>query len=152
MSAGGEGDEIACEARPESLDPIFAFLDRHCAGVTDLQAAFAMRLAAEEVCANVIAHGYPGGEPGPIRIRFEHRPGALAVTVEDRGIPFDPADAPPPPIEEPWDVRPIGGVGWYLVRRMVDEVHHEALPGGGNRVTLIKRLADQPAGTPEIDT
>ena len=132
MTASGRGDVIACEARPESLDPIFAFLDRHCAGVADLQSAFAMRLAAEEVCANVIAHGYNGVEPGPIRVAFEHRPGALAVTVEDRGIPFDPADAPTPPLEEPWDVRPIGGVGWHLVHRMVDEVRHEALPGGGH--------------------
>ena len=149
MSAGAEGGEITCAARPGSLDPIFAFLDRHCAGVADRQAAFAMRLAAEEVCANVIAHGYPGVEPGPIRVSFEHRPGALAVTVEDRGIPFDPADAPPPPLQEPWDVRPIGGVGWYLVRRMVDDVRHEPVPGGGNRVTLVKRLAAEPAGDPE---
>ena len=147
MSAAGAGDEIACTARPESLEALLGFLDRHCAALADSKAAFAIRLAGEEVCANVIAHGYPGVEPGPIRLRFEHRQGEAVVTVEDRGIPFSPADAPKPPIDEPWDSRPIGGVGWHLVRQLMDDIRHESLTGGGNRVTLIKRFGDSSPDT-----
>ena len=149
MSATGAGHEIACAARPECLEALLAFLDRHCAALPDPAAAFAIRLAGEEVCANVIAHGYPGVEPGPIRVRFERREREAVVTVEDGGIPFDPADAPDPPVAEPWDTRPIGGLGWHLVRRQMDEVRHEALPGGGNRVTLVKRFGGSPPDSPE---
>ena len=31
------------------------------------------------------------------------------------------------------------GVGVYLMRKMVDEVHYEYSPEGGNMLTLIKR-------------
>lgn len=137
MSSAGE---ITRDARPESLAGLLGFLDAAIAGA-DLDATTAsdVRLAAEEVCTNVIAHAYPDGRRGTITVRFRREDGAVVVTVEDTGIPFDPALAPRPRLGDGWEHRALGGLGWHLVRRVMDEVRHEALPGGGNRVTLIKR-------------
>ena len=137
MSAAGE---ITREARPESLAGLLDFLDAAIAGA-DLDAVTAsdVRLAAEEVCSNVIAHAYPDGRHGTVTVRFRREAGAVVVTVEDTGIPFDPAIAPRPPLGDDWEARALGGLGWHLVRQVMDEVRHEARPGGGNRVTLIKR-------------
>ena len=137
MSAGGE---ITREARPESLAGLLGFLDTAIAGAAlDAATASDVRLAAEEVCSNVIAHAYPDGRRGTVTLRFRREAGAVVVTVEDAGIPFDPAAAPAPQLGHDWDQRVLGGLGWHLVRRVMDEVRHEPLPGGGNRVTLIKR-------------
>lgn len=137
--------EITRPARPASLADLLGFLDAAIAGAKlDATTAFDVRLAAEEVCTNVIAHAYPAGVPGPVTLRLERKPDVVVVTVEDAGIPFDPTTAPSPALGGDWHERAIGGLGWHLVRRVVDEVHHEPIAGGGNRVTLIKRL---PAGT-----
>lgn len=137
MSAGGE---ITREARPESLAGLLGFLDTAIAGAAlDAATASDVRLAAEEVCTNVIAHAYPDGRRGTVTLRFRREGGAVVVTVEDAGIPFDPGAAAAPPLGADWEHRALGGLGWHLVRHVMDEVRHEPLPGGGNRVTLIKR-------------
>ena len=137
MSPGGE---ITREARPESLAGLLGFLDTAIAGAAlDAATASDVRLAAEEVCTNVIAHAYPDGRRGTVTLRFRREAGAVVVTVEDTGIPFDPAAAAAPRLGDDWEHRALGGLGWHLVRHVMDEVRHEPLPGGGNRVTLIRR-------------
>jgi anti-sigma regulatory factor (Ser/Thr protein kinase) len=108
----------------------------------------ALVLAADEVCANVVAHGYAGRAPGPLMI--EVAPGtdargaaAVLVTVCDEAPPFDPAEAPAPPLDGSLEARPVGGLGWHLVRASVDEVRY-ARDGARNVVTLVRRLAPAP--------
>ena len=139
---------ITCEGRLENLVPLLAFIDRATAGAgLGAEEAFAVRLAVEEVCTNIIAHGYAGGSSEPVALRVSHQPGSLAVDIEDRAPPFDPAQAPAPDLRADWADRPIGGVGWHLVRQLVDEVRHAPVPGGGNRVTLVKHLPAGPGPT-----
>lgn len=110
-----------------------------CAGVTD-----AMVLAVDEVCANLVEHATDGIAPGPTRVSVRRTGEDAIIVVEDRGHPFDPADAPAPDLTSDWIDRPIGGLGWFLVKQMVDEVHYDSASspqGMLNRLTLIKRGA-----------
>ena len=111
----------------------------------------ALVLAVDEVCANVLQHGYgarAGEGGGPLDVAVARAPDALVVRVTDAAPHFDPAVAAPEPahLDAPADDRPIGGLGWHLVRRSVDEVAWTPLPGRGNRVTLRTRLARPRAG------
>ena len=42
----------------------------------------------------------------------------------------------------------MGGLGWHLIRGMVDEVRYETGPEG-NRLTLVKRLEARSAADPK---
>jgi anti-sigma regulatory factor (Ser/Thr protein kinase) len=48
---------------------------------------------------------------------------------------------PEPDITLPLERRPVGGLGIFLSRKLMDEIRHRALPEGGNEVTLVKRNA-----------
>jgi anti-sigma regulatory factor (Ser/Thr protein kinase) len=61
------------------------------------------------------------------------------VTITDRGRPFSPAQAPSPDLEADWQSRAQGGLGWHLIRRVVDEIDYASGAGGENRLTLVKR-------------
>ena len=100
--------------------------------------AEAIRLAVEGVCSNIIRHGYPAGQPGPIRLEVRDRPDRWEVVIEDRAAPFDPATVPAPDLTLDWEDRPLGGQGWHLVRNVVDLCHYARIAGPGNRVTLVK--------------
>ena len=132
---------IERDARPEQLPALLEFIEGACAGAgLPEDVALAERLAAEEACTNVIRHGYRGVAPGPVAVGIAREASRVVVTIEDRGIPFDPADAPPPPVDGPAEARPLGGLGWHLIRQVMDEVHHAHDARTGNRLTLVKHL------------
>lgn len=125
----------------ENLPRFMAFIDAACqrAGA-DEDTAYALRLAVEEVCINLIHYGYKDMTPGPIRVSFQQRGDRITVTIRDRARPFDPADAPEPDVTSDAESRPIGGLGWYLVKRTVDRFEYRADPARGNVLTLTKRM------------
>jgi anti-sigma regulatory factor (Ser/Thr protein kinase) len=90
------------------------------------------------VCTNIVLHGYGAGEPGPITVEVDRADDGARVTITDEGRAFDPADAPVPDLAAPWEEREAGGLGWHLVRQVVDELRYERR-AGANLVTLVKR-------------
>lgn len=131
---------LTCPARPESIPSLMQFVEDACArAALKPEEAMAVRVSVEEVCENVIRYGYAGREPGPLSIDFTDFDERVEVTVEDRGAPFDPAQVPPADVTSDWKERPVGGLGWHLVHRLMDEVRYEPVALGGNRVTLVKR-------------
>lgn len=63
----------------------------------------------------------------------------LTVILRDSGNPFDPQNVPNPQVNVPLENLKQRGVGVYLMRMMVDEIHYEFSPEGGNILTLVKR-------------
>jgi serine/threonine-protein kinase RsbW len=133
--------EIERAARPESLQAIRDFIEEACrrAGV-ESDAAHGLKVAVDEACNNVIAHGYSGQEPGPIGVSFESDGQRVLVAITDRGRPFDPRDAPAPDLHSDWQARRVGGLGWHLIRQLVDEVRYERDEENRNRLTLVMKL------------
>lgn len=138
--------QTSCLAIPSSLGTLLAFLEDACkeAGLDD-EAAFAVRLAGEEACTNIISHAYHGVAPGPISLDLRCDGAQLVLRIEDRAPLFAPADAPTPDLTSDWRSRRVGGLGWHLIHKMMDEVRHEPVAGGGNRLEMIKRLRPNPA-------
>lgn len=128
-------------ARLADLGALLDFVDAFCeqAGI-DSDDHFDLRLAVEEVCANVMEHGYVNCAPGPLELSFCSDGQQVAVTISDRAREFDPEHAPPPDLQLPAGEREPGGFGWHLVRNLMDQVHYRYDAAFGNTVTLVKHL------------
>jgi anti-sigma regulatory factor (Ser/Thr protein kinase) len=98
--------------------------------------------AVDESASNIILHGYRGG-PGVIEVEVKVVANDLTVVLRDTAPVFDPTKLPEPDISKPLDERPIGGLGVFLARKLMDEIRHRERPGGGNELTLIKRGSTQ---------
>jgi anti-sigma regulatory factor (Ser/Thr protein kinase) len=142
VTANGSGEPAAIR-RPGTLEHLPAFVDfvrDACERFgADASSCFAMRLAVEEVCVNLMRHAYGGREPGPIEVSVDGGADRMIVTITDFAAPFPPEQAPAPDLDGSWEERRIGGLGWHLVRSVVDEVRYEARAEEGNRLTLVKR-------------
>lgn len=104
----------------------------------DADATADLVLAVDELVTNIIKYGYLG-QAGPIEIAI-HRAGEdVIIHLRDRAPGFDPTRVPPPDVTRPLDERPLGGMGIYLARTVVDDMTYQAGDGNGNEVTLIKR-------------
>lgn len=133
------GETISLPGRLDQLPGLVDFVRKACdrAGA-DAATAFAVRLAVEEVCMNLIRHGYADAEPGDIEVRVDPDPQRIVVTIVDFSPPFSPDEAPAPDLESDAARRQPGGLGWHLVKSVVDELRYEAGGGAGNRLTLVK--------------
>ncbi len=98
-----------------------------------------IELATEELCTNVIQHGYSSDSLGPIEIRCKDEGQQGSIYILDRASNFDPCNWPSaPPCEDISTAKP-GGRGIAIVNRMVDGLEYEKNPGGGNCVRMIKK-------------
>lgn len=125
---------------PAALDALPAIgawvAERAQAAGAALDAAQDLRLAVEEIVTNAITHG------GATRVvlRVEGGGGAVRAVVRDDARPFDPRQAPEPDLDASLEQRRVGGLGWYLVRRLMHELRYRPLAEGGNEVTLVRLL------------
>ncbi len=134
--------ETSIAARPENLAAARAFVERAAAAARAEPAAVAaLKLAVDEVCNNIIEHGYAGRGDGEIELRCESDAESLRVTIVDHGRSFSPEKIAPADTTSGWRDRPVGGLGWHLIRSSVDVVDYRPDPARGNRLTLVKRLS-----------
>ena len=100
---------------------------------------YSIQLAADEAASNIIEHAYEGIPNGELEITCEMQRGLLTIVLRDHGKPFDPTTVRPPDLKADLSERQIGGLGIYLMRKLMDEVRYESVPNGGNTLTLTKR-------------
>ena len=59
------------------------------------------------------------------------------IEIIDCGIPFDPLTLPKPDVNAPIEDRKIGGLGIYMMRKLMDKVNYKR-EQGKNILTLVK--------------
>ncbi len=101
----------------------------------------AFELALEEIFLNVVMHGTATGAIPQVQISLARTPEAVTMTVEDDGPGFDPLTLPPPELTAGVEERPVGGLGVFLVRKMMDAVSYARI-AGRNQLRMAKRLED----------
>ena len=108
-------------------------------GALDPALAISLNLALEEAVANVILYAYPEGTQGDVDITTTVADGVLTFIIADEGVPFDPTQKEEADVTLGLEERPIGGLGIFLVRQIMDTVGYERR-GGRNILTLTKKL------------
>ncbi len=100
---------------------------------------FPFELALEEVFMNVVMHGSTPEHVPTVEVSLTREADDVVLRIADTGPAFDPLDAPNPDVEAAIEDRPIGGLGIYLLREMMDEFTYARLHGQ-NCLTLRKRV------------
>ena len=102
--------------------------------------AFAFKLSAEEICKNIIQHGFDGRKPGFVSLTFEKNTSNARLIIRDDGTYFSPDQAQPPDLQADWEERKIGGLGIHFVKELMDAVSYQEMNGGGNQLILEKLI------------
>ena len=99
-----------------------------------------LRLVLEELVTNTLSYGQCVGSTLEIGLRLW--PTALAVDYRDQGIPFDPAtQAPDDHVDEALEDRPVGGLGWTLIRGLCNGLSYRR-EAGTNCIAFEMPLAE----------
>lgn len=96
-----------------------------------------IRLALEEAISNTIKYGYDDHSLHNIQVRIGIANQELLIEIEDDARAFNPLEAPTPDLSLPVDQKPIGSLGIYLMRSVMDRVDYKR-SGTKNILRLIK--------------
>ena len=91
-------------------------------------------------------YAYPLEEHHEIRLKASLTDNQLIFLLTDKGLSFDPTNAPDADITIPIEERAIGGLGIFLIRSIMNEVSYQRLDGE-NRLTIriiLQRLSHHP--------
>ena len=74
-----------------------------------------------------------------MEVSAELKGAMLRLFFKDTGKPFDPTKSADPDIQAPAAERPIGGLGIFVMKKLMDQVEYRR-ENGCNILTLSKRI------------
>lgn len=127
-------------ARFEFLDEIRELVAQVArAGGFSEKSIYSLQLAADEAASNIIEHAYEGESDASLEITCEMKGNKIVIILHDWGKPFDPSGVKDPNLSADLSSRQVGGLGIYLMRKLMDTVRYESNTHSGNLLVMTKQ-------------
>ncbi|MBN1925105.1 MAG: ATP-binding protein [Prolixibacteraceae bacterium] len=84
-----------------------------------------LNLVLEEAISNIVFYAFHDKGKHPIHIAVQNESHEIEIVIEDSGRPFDPTSKEKPDINLPAEDRPIGGLGIFLISKIMDKVEYK---------------------------
>ena len=124
----------------ETIPQLNEFIDTVAEEIgLDMSLTMSLNLAIEEAVVNVMEYAYLEGEQGNVDIEVSADDRWLTFIISDNGIPFDPTTQKDADTTLSAEERPIGGLGIFLVRQLMDSINYQR-ENGKNILTLSKKM------------
>jgi serine/threonine-protein kinase RsbW len=104
----------------------------------DSKDIYAVKLAVDEACTNIIEHAYGGEGDGLIECACDIGPESLTIELRDWGKAFEPDNIPDPNFSVPLEELQMGGAGLFFIHKLMDEVRFKFNEKKGNVLVLVK--------------
>ncbi len=134
-------------ARIESMELLVQFISANAGELGfSRKRVKEIELATEEALVNIINYAYPDHK-GDIKVTcMKHPPKSFEIRIEDTGIAFDLLSLKAPDISACISDREIGGLGVFLIRKLMDEIHYHRKKGKNILNLVVHIPPSQKAG------
>ena len=132
---------ITVPANDEDPNPVIDFVGEELAKHNcPEEAQFKIEVAIEEILVNIVSYAGLSDDDG-VEVRCEVLEDPLRVVLQflDGGVPFDPLATNDPDTSPEATEEREGGLGIFLVKKMMDDVSY-VYEGGKNTLTVLKNL------------
>jgi sigma-B regulation protein RsbU (phosphoserine phosphatase) len=136
--------ELIVAAKLDKLEEVINFVNNAigCADcLTELQNQ--IDVAVEEVFVNIASYAYEG-ETGNVTLKVALEKDKFHIRFEDSGKAYNPLKQPDPPLDQPLMEREIGGLGVFLVKKIMDKIEYSRIDNK-NVLTMSKKIKDASA-------
>ena len=114
-------------ASTKNLSAIRNFVSEHAEnhGFDSKQVAD-IQLAVDEAYTNIIKHAYKNDSDKEVMIHLDFSDNQMTITLTDQGIGFDIEKYRRPNLKEQIERKQRGGMGVFLIQKLMDEVSYHA--------------------------
>jgi len=132
--------KIKLPAKMENLQRLTQFVLQCAKGQGfDERKLHAIELATEEALVNIFRYAYPESGAGDVEVSCKmDNESKFIMEFADAGIPFEIDSIAEPDLDASLSERKVGGLGFFLIRKMVDDVQYRR-EGKMNFLTLTVR-------------
>ena len=117
--------DITVEAKVENIDVVTNFvndiLEENCC---PMKIQMQIDVVIDEIFGNISYYAY-GDDGGKASVQAGIEKGMIVLVFIDQGIPYNPLENKDPDITLNLEEREIGGLGIYMVKKIMDEVSYE---------------------------
>lgn len=116
-------------ASDEALPEVMSFVEENLEafGCT-MKAIMQISVCVEEIFVNIAHYAYGEGI-GNMTLSLSSQDNKVCLVFSDNGVPFDPLAKEDPDITLSAEERPVGGLGIFMVKKVMDEVDYEYRDG-----------------------
>ena len=105
----------------ETVPEVAAFVEEHLEKFeVPMKLTMKLMVAVDEIYSNIVR--YSGATEAQVRLLKEED--TLHLIFRDNGKPYNPLDAEEPDVTASAEDRTIGGLGIFMVRKMMDNVEY----------------------------
>ena len=97
-----------------------------------------LNLAIDEILTNIISYGFSDKNRHEISVSVTAGNAEVLIEIKDDGWQFNPLEAPPPDVDMALDDRPLGGLGIFLVKKLMDSIEYKHEEG--RNILVMKKV------------
>ncbi len=132
-----EYDELNLHVPEDKIDKVNAFVEKELeAHNASMKFTNQILLCIEEIYVNIYSYAYKDG--GEVKLKMISEDNEITLQFIDSGIPFNPLENKDPDIKLKAEERNAGGLGIFLVKKIMDDVSYE-YANGCNILTMRKK-------------
>lgn len=100
---------------------------------------YGLELAVDEALTNVVEHACAGREDAHVELSVSFADDEFTILITHDGSGFDPSTKPDVDLTAYIAERRVGGLGLFLIKKLMDEVEYSTGDDGLRRIRLMKR-------------
>ncbi|MCK9414292.1 MAG: ATP-binding protein [Prolixibacteraceae bacterium] len=129
---------LKVENRLDELNRVASFLnDLGVEWALNERLVNSLNLVLEEALSNIILYGYNDELRHTIEIYFKNLGDEIFISIVDDGMAYNPTLRPDPDISLSVEDRPVGGLGVFLIKKLMDSA--EYLREGNKNILNLKK-------------
>ena len=134
-------NEIVVNATVENISVITDFIDEQLAVLNcSVKSQMQINVAIDEIFSNIAHYAYPDGAgQATVQFRFEPETKSVTLCFRDHGIPYNSLNKDDPDVTLPVVDRAIGGLGIFLVKKLMEGITYE-YRDGMNVLCISKKI------------
>ena len=90
-----------------------------------VSSVLSLNLVLEEALTNIILYSFDDNNQHIIETNFKIKGNELIISLVDDGQPYDPTLKADPDITLSAEERPVGGLGIFLIKKIMDKVEYQ---------------------------
>ncbi len=133
--------EMTIEAKVENIPVVTEFVDGQLeVHGCSMKAQMQIDIAIDELFGNIANYAYETGNGAvTVRVELKENPLSVVITFIDNGVPYDPLKKEDPDVTLSAEEREIGGLGIYMVKKIMDGMDYE-YRDGQNILKITKNI------------